>query len=486
MCALRGETVGVTVQAAQSDAYELIHRGILAFSRAERAGMRVDVGYCRTKSAHLTRQAERLEQKFDDSEFAAAWRKEYGVKMNPASNDQLGRMMYDVWGITPPKQTKGGKGSTDEGALKQIDLPELQYILRLRKLRKLRDTYLGNFLKEQVDGVIHPSINLHTVKSYRSSVNNPNLQNVPTRDKESMHITRRALFPREGYQLLEVDFSGIEVAISAAYNRDPNLIQYIMDDSTDMHGDLAHQIFTLDKWDTFISEKGFKSIPVFDFLRKATKNSFTFPQFYGDYYGNSAISYCRWTGLPQGGEWKSGQGPEMPDGGCLADHMAANGVRSFDDFVERLKDIEDDFWGRRFKVYGRWREDWYAAYTKRGYLDTLTGFRCKGLMTKNQVINTPIQAAAFHCLLWTFIRVDEIAQREGWRSRLVMQIHDSLVVDVHPPELAYVAGIIQQVATQELSAAWRWICVPMAVEADLCPVDHSWSDKQSYELPEVT
>jgi DNA polymerase-1 len=471
--------------ATQADAYNLIHEGILALADVEQAGIRVDTEYCRTKRDHLSRKIKRLERKLEDSEFVQSWRKRYGKKFNPYSNDQLGKMLYDVWGIDPPKKTPAGGGATDEEALNQIDLPELQHLLKLRKYNKLRDTYLDNFLSEQVDGFIHPFFHLHTVRTFRGSSSDPNFQNIPKRDKEAMEIARRALLPRQGHQLLEVDFSGIEVGIAACYHHDPTMIEYIEDEANDMHGDLAHQIFMLDWWDGLIAEKGLKGVGAFKFLRDATKNSFTFPQFYGDYWGGNAVSFSRWLGLPQNQKWKKGQGIEMPDGTYLVDHLIARGVKSFEDFQEHLKAIEEDFWGRRFAVYGQWREDWFRAYQERGYFDLLTGFRCRGLMTRNDVVNYPVQGAAFHCLLWTLIQINKVAKEEGWKSRIVNQIHDAVILDVHPDELEHVARTVRRIAEVELPKHWPWIIVPLEVEADLCPVDHSWADQHPYDLPEV-
>jgi DNA polymerase-1 len=106
-------------------------------------------------------------------------------------------------------------------------------------------------------------------------------------------------------------------------------------------------------------------------------------------------------------------------------------------------------------------------------------------MDKNMVINYPIQGTAFHCLLWSFIQINKISIAEGWRSRLIGQVHDSMVLDVHPDELNHVASTIQRVTCKDLPKAWSWIIVPLEVEADLCPVDASWADKQPYKLPEV-
>jgi len=196
-------------------AYQLLHDGALALCRAELYGMRVDVEYCEKKQKHLTRQINRLRNRFLDSPLGRKWRKLYGGKINLNSDQQLAKILYDVMGITPPKHTESGAGSVDTEALENIGLPELTEFLRIRRLQKVRDTYLGAFVREQVGGYLHPFFNLHLARTYRSSSDSPNFQNIPKRDKEAMEICRRALLPHPGHQLGMIDFSGIEVCISA-------------------------------------------------------------------------------------------------------------------------------------------------------------------------------------------------------------------------------------------------------------------------------
>ena len=825
------------VTATQLDAYNLIHKGILALARAEQQGMRIDVDYCESKIKHLARKIKYTEDKFQESSFATTWKKSFGAKTNWNSDPQLGRILYDVMGIDPPKLTPSGKGSTDEETLTMLEMPELDRLLQARRLRKIKDTYLGAFVREQVDGIMHPSFNLHTVITYRSCVakgtkvlavrdflehpdgvpiediragdhvycfdddlkpaigkvrwagrtghkevirihyrvqrvgtgyldvtpehlvrlvngqyveaqdlvgdfrtpedsprtpkirvlsclrsgdklnftghlkngrgvlesrfiyehfigplkprdlvhhkngkhldhrlenlermcpsshashhasdtlctpkarannivavkrawregkytirygpdtgnylgltktqclrllaaaggkvshvkthdfdtfksylkqhgidpwivrlrydkdgryiskgrlqrlapqgrayvakklghnyykllklyrwygiptqrrwgnqhgpfvpgnhiilkiewigkkvdvydievekyhnfianeicvhnssSNPNFQNIPKRDKESMQICRRAIKPRPGHQLLEVDFSQLEVSIAACYHKDPTMIKYLTDPHSDMHGDMAEQIFMIDDFD--------KDNPEHKYLRDAAKNGFVFPQFYGDYHGNNAAGLCKWAQLPRH-RWKKGQGIKLPDGQHISDHMINKGIKSYDQFVEHLKEIEDDFWNRRFHAYQKWKNKWLRQYKQKGYLDMLTGFRCSGVIQKNEVINYPVQGAAFHCLLWSFIEIDRSSQKENWGSRLIGQIHDAMVLDVHPDELEHVGRTIKRVTCIDLPKAWKWISVPLDVDAKLCPVDGSWAVKETWKLPGV-
>ncbi len=450
-------------KATTADAYNLIHEGALALARAERQGIRIDTEYCDKMYQSLSRRIERYTQKLKETKFYRRWKNIYGGKTNISSNHQLARLLYKNMKLEPVKTTEKGKESTDEESLKRLGLPELDLLLRIRRLNKVRDTYLKAFAREQINGYIHPSFNLHLVKTYRSSSSGPNFQNIPKRDKESMKICRQALLPRPGHMLLEADFSALEVNISQCYHKDPTMKKYLQDKNSDMHLDMAKQIFIMKD----INKKDH------GLLRQAAKNGFVFPQFYGDYYKNNAFGICDWVQLPHT-RWKKGMGINLPEGNYISNHFIAQGIKSFDQFVNHMRKVEDDFWNRRFKVYNQWKNSWVDKYRTKGYLQMLTGFVCSGVMRKNEIINYPIQGAAFHCLLKTFIELDKEMRKQNWKSKLVGQIHDSIVMDVHPNELERVKETANYIVSHVLPKAWPWIIVKLEIDIDEYGVDQPW------------
>ena len=467
------------IQATTKDAYQLFHKGILAIGEAERQGMRIDVDYCQSQKEKLTKKVARIEQQLSKTDFIKKWKKTAGSNLNIYANDQLGKYLYEVLSIKPVKLTPTDKGSVDEEALTQLDVPELNMILKSRKLMKIRDTYLEAFVREQVDGILHPFFNLHLARTFRSSSDSPNFQNIPIRDEVAMKMCRGAIRPRPGYQLGEIDYSNLEVNVGECYHLDPNMMKYLLNKNSDMHRDMAKHIFFLKDFNKKIKSHGL--------LRRAAKGGFTFPQFYGDYYVNCALNLATTLcGLPAKGQWKSGQGiiqmPEFKSGATIADWMKMNGIQNLKQFEKHIKKIEEDFWGRRFKVYDKWRQKQWARYQRKGYLDMLTGFRCSGMMDRKQVSNTPIQGSAFHCLLWAFIEITETARREGWRTKIIGQIHDSILLDIWPVELDHVLKTCQYIMCEALKEAWEWITVPLSIGVELCNVDEPWSEKKEMEI----
>jgi uracil-DNA glycosylase family 4 len=438
-------------------AYTLLHDGAIALVDAEVKGLRMDMDYCHRQLSHLDRRCKNLKATVMDSKLGKGLRARYGANYNLDSDDQLAKVIVEDLGVEIAKKTASGKPSVDADSLRSMNIPIVDDLLEYRKLDKIRGTYLGGWVRETVDGYMHPFFNLHTVVTYRSSSSNPNFQNVPKRDPESQKITRRAILPHPGHIMMELDYSGVEVRVAACYHEDPTMLTYIFDDSTDMHRDMAAECYKL------------KEKQVSKPLRQAAKNKFVFPQFYGDWWKACAK-----------GLWADGIHEETADGIPLREHLASVGIRNQDTFAKHIEKVERHFWYERFPVYQQWKEDHLKAYSKRGYFKTLTGFQCGGLMMKNDAINYPVQGSAFHCLLWSFARITELARKEKWKSFPIGQIHDSIVMSIDPDELDMVVNACRRIMTKELVAEWKWIIVPLEIEVECTLVDEPW-----YNLKEL-
>jgi DNA polymerase-1 len=454
------------------EAYKLLHDGILALEQAERQGLQIDLKYIEKTFTDIDKKVEELENSIYASKFYKKWKESRNNKKpNIYSSTQLSKYLYDVRGIKVKKETKKGGRSTDEETLRLLNIPELNTFLEIKKLKKVKD-YLDQYKREQVNGIIHPFFNLHSVRTFRSSSDRPNFQNVPKRDKESMQIVRRAIYPRKGHQFLELDYSQLEVRIAACYSKDKKLTDDIL--NGDMHGDMAKEIFKIRNFD--------RSTPEHNYLRAATKNGFVFPQFYGSYYKNCAINLaCEWCKLPQG-RFKSETGVMINKNNYLSDHLIKKGLGSFLLFERHIQKIEDYFWGERYNVHADWRDNIWNEYQKNGYVTSHTGFTFQGVMSRNDVSNYPVQGAAFHCLLWSLIEGTKAFKREKFDSVIVGQIHDAIVIDLNPKELDRVLKIMECIMCNDVRQHWQWITVPLEIEAEICPVNGSWADKNEIKI----
>ena len=451
------------------EAHLLVHQGLLALSKASQYGMCVDVDYCIKMNDILEGRIKHLSNYFLSSRMGRFWKKIYN-KPNLNSDLQLRNILFNKLKMKPIKKTDKGNDSVDNESLEvlAINEPELKTLIDIRKYNKVQGTYIQGYLKEQIDGIMHPNFPLHTTISYRGSSTDPNFQNNPTRDPIQKRLCRKAIKPRQGNQLLAADYKGIELFVGECYHLDPVMKKYCIDDTTDMHKDMALQIFILDEF----KEEGSEKI-----LRDGSKNGFVFPQQYGDYYGNNTPVLCKFAKLPTKGRFSKTDGLILMTGKTVGEHLINKGIRTFNDFNNHIKKVEDDFWNNRFKVYKKWKDEWYKEYINKGYMWTKTGFTIQGVLSRNQIINLPVQGSAFHCLLKAFIEVDRRITEKRLSSQLIGQIHDEMLIDLFPPEKEEVIEIINDVTCRWLLEKLTWINIPLSVEVDIYGIDEPWSSK---------
>ncbi len=461
------------VTQVDKEGYNLLHEGAQAFSDIQQNGIKIDVSHCKNEYSRLGRELKELKNKLMSDEVIKTWKKTFSKNFNMDSNDQLAVVLYDKLGYQPQKFTEAGGRATDQEALKALEIPVTDDLLRYRKLEKIRNTFLKGLITETCDGWLHPFLNLNTARTFRSSSDKVNIQNQPTRDKEAEAIIRKAFRTRgDDFCMVAGDYGGVEVKGSQWYHCDPVMHKYLNNpDTADMHADFCKSLFRLEGLDESID--GEKT------LRKGTKNGFTFPQFYGDYYGNNAVALWVWAGL-RGNKLspKRNKSDEVIIRGDVAigDHLRNKGIKNFQQFMDHVESVEDEMWREKFKVYKQWRDDQWNWYNKHGYVTILSGFTCKGVMTRNAVINYPIQGVCFHALLWSVIQLNKKMKEKGMKSRIIFQVHDEVVADVHKDEYDDFMEMKKQIMVHDIKDHWSFINTPLELEAEASPFGGTWYD----------
>lgn len=461
------------------DALQLLHEGAVTMAEIECNGMGVDVARIDRTIAEIKKTVAEKQQALEANEVMIEWRKRFRNKTNVNSREQLGTVLFDVMGFEGVGETAGGRHRVDEEALEELDIPFVDEYLITQKLQKAMSTNLVGIKREVVNGRIHCFFNLHTTVSYRSSSESTNYHNQPIRHPIIGPMIRSCFIPSPGNQIVEIDYSGAEVRAGASVTKDPTLISYVLDESTDMHRDTALELFMLDPSE-FEDKQG-------KLIRFEAKSNFVFAQFYGSWYVQCAPRL-----------WKAIKDLTVRDGTSLRKHLKRKGIKELGacnakerprpgTFEAVVKATEESFWNDRFKVYDQWKKDNFALYQQQGYLKTSTGFICRfgksGPMAKNDANNYPIQGPAFHCLLWSVIRIvrKEMPKRK-MRSKVVGQIHDSIVADVVPEERDEYLGLCKWVMVDKVARHFPWLLVPMKIEADVAPVNGSWAEKKGIEI----
>jgi len=436
--------------------------GVQTLAEITDTGIHCDINWYNEQETILTKQIKEMEEELMESQEVAKHMRIRGLSnWEYTSTKQVTELLVETLGLKSDKETASGKISCTEEVLSKMNHWIPGHIIKLRKLLKLRDTYLAQFLRELVEGKIHPDYTLHIARSLRSSSRNPNFQNLPKRDVSATKIVRGGLKPSKGNRLCEIDFSGIEVSTSVLYHKDPVFLHYLESDTADMHRDNAADI-----WKTPGSNVSKKA-------RFYAKNCWTFPQFYGDYYGSCAVAL-----------WEN-RFEKLEDGVTCVENLKKNGIKTYKQFVEHLKTCEDILWNKRFKVYSQWKNDIQNFYQKYGYVETYFGFKYSGYMDKKQAANYPIQGTAFHILLWCLIRVNTIAKKEKWKTKIIGQIHDSMILDIDPAEQSHVLATVKHVCEVEVVERFDWITTQFRVEIELSEIDGSFADLQEFHWEEA-
>lgn len=448
----------------QLEGFKFFLKGAEVLSRVQDQGIKIDVEWMNRQVKMLTKKMDLAEKEIIECEEVSKW--DHSKEFNFLSNAQLSKLLYNILKYKKPKEG----GVTDEEALNKIGTDFTKKLLTFKKLKKIRDTYLSQYSREEVNGVIRPFYNISSgagnnpgPRTFRSSSNCPNFHNVPKRNKEAMQIVRSIIKPSPGNRLISRDYKGVEVSVSACYHKDPTMIKYILDPSTDMHRDQAMELFFRNV-DDFTKQE-----------RYLGKNGFVFPEFYGSScfpFGDEKI------GKVTQNIWDAIK-PET------FEHLAKNGIKNIEQFQEHVEEIETRFWNEKFPVYKEWKLKTYEEYQKNGYVDLYTGFRCYGPMKFTEVTNYPIQGSAFHCLLWNLIHVQDPIKKISGRSSVIGQIHDDIVGDVHPDDENEFDRLINLWGTKKIREHWDWIIVPLKIEKERSEIDGSWDSMEECEMEEI-
>ena len=393
--------------------------GVLA--RMEHAGVGVDVDLLRQLNEQMAAECEQLTK--------SIW-EDAGEEFNVNSTPQLRTILFDKLGLTPQKKTKTGF-STDATSLEKMagEHPIVDHLLRYREVEKLRSTY-GEGLLEAVgpDGRIHATFNQTVARTGRLSSDAPNLHNIPVRSEVGRGF-RAAFVPAPGTELLVADYNQIELRCIAHLAEDPGLIA-AFESGTDIHTETASRIFGVEP-SQVTTEQRSKSKMVS----------------YGLAYGMEAY------GLAQRLSISTPEAQEILDA-----YFAA--FPAVHDYMERT----------------------VAEARERGYTETLFGRRRQipELSSSNyrirqagerQAMNAGIQGLAADIFKVALVRLDGALRESGAASRLILQVHDEVILEVPADE----HDQAEKTTLDAMCGAFE-LRVPLAVNLAFGP---SWADAKA-------
>lgn len=377
---------------------------IPVLAEMEWTGVRIDVKELNRLSTALTERLQGMESQV--YELA-------GIEFNISSPSQVGEVLFGQLKLDPKaKRTKKGAYSTTEEILEKYahSHPIVELILKIRRLRKLLATYINALpaLINPATGKIHTSYNQTVTATGRLSSTNPNLQNIPVRSDDGREI-RRAFIADPGDLFLSADYSQIELRLMADLSGDSSMIEAFRN-GVDIHQATAAKIY----------KEPLESVS--DDQRRSAKTAN-----FGIIYGISAFGLAERLGIPRA-EAKaliSGYFESYP------------GVK---EYMERsIEQARTD--GYVTTIMGRKR-----------FLPDINSRNAvvRGYAERN-AINAPLQGSAADIIKRAMVDISAAMEREGLKSRMIMQVHDELIFNVVPEELPR----LQKIITDGMVGAYR-------------------------------
>jgi DNA polymerase I len=390
-------------------------------SRLERAGVLIDSAQLAEQSAELARRILELEE----SAYRVA-----GRRFNLGSPKQIGAIFFDELGLPVVTKTPKGAPSTSEDVLERLaadgyELPRI--ILEHRGLSKLRSTYTDK-LPRMVDpdtGRVHTSYHQAVTATGRLSSSDPNLQNIPIRTEDGRRI-RHAFIAAPGHRLLAADYSQIELRIMAHLSGDERLLAAFAG-GLDIHRATAAEILGLAPED--VSSEQRRSAKAINF---------------GLIYGMSAFGLARQLGIERG-----------------------SAQEYVDRYFERYPGVRDFMNCTRRQA----REDGYVEtlFGRRLHLPEIGhGKQAQRAAAERTAINAPMQGTAADIIKRAMIAVDAWIEDERPEARLIMQVHDELVLEVFETAIEETRERVRE--AMETAAE---LAVPLVVEIG---VGENWDD----------
>ena len=398
------------------DLFKKIEMPLLkVLSTMELNGIKLDSEFLKELSNKFHKELKELEKsifKLSNQDF------------NLASPKQLGEVLFGQMKIIEnPKKTKSGQYSTSEEVLSKLAEEHVivEKVLEWRSLQKLLNTYV-DALPKQVDTTterIHAEFNQAVASTGRLSSNNPNLQNIPIRNPRGREVRKAFICENENYVMLSADYSQIELRVIAALSEDPNMIS-AFNKNLDIHSSTAAKVF---------------DVKLEDVTKEQRSNAKTVN--FGIIYGVSAFGLSNQTSLTRS------------ESKLL--------IESYYDAYPKLKN---------------YISSQINFARENGYVETILGRKryLRDINSRNAIVrgaaernavNAPVQGSAADIIKIAMIKIHEKFQESNFKSKMLVQVHDELVFEVHKKELEQVKKIIKI----EMEQAYSF-CVPLKVDMD--------------------
>jgi len=418
----------------------LLYPAVILYALATHEGMMIDKKRCEEVRQTLTGHIEQIKERLE----------KFAPSVNFSSPQQLAALLYEKWKLPHLQVTATGQPSTNEETLKmllewcekegkQAEATFLRLLFQYRELTKMVSTYVDGVLEYVCsDGCVRPSWKLHGTVSGRVTCSKPSLQQIPARSDHTNFI-RSIFVPKEGHVFIEVDFSNHELRVAASLAKDEHARE-IFASGRDIHREVAAKIFNKDPQDVTSEERQIaKSIN------------------FGILYGMSPSTLAATLRITD-----------------------AEAQMFFNGFYELFPKVRE------------WQQRLIRDAKIKGYVETPTGRRrrlpeikesdpAKQSKAIRQALNSPVQSYASDLCLMTAILWAQRALSKGMKARVVLTIHDSILIHAPREEIPLVLTLLDE-AIKEVERNEN-LFVPLEVEVAV--MEGCWRKEEKRPLRDV-
>ncbi len=363
----------------------------------ERTGVLLDAGQLMRQSAQLGKQAEAIRKEV--IEMA-------GVEFNLASPKQLSDILFNRMGIAPKgKKLASGAYSTGEEVLSELalDYPIAKKILEFRALAKLKSTYTDKLpqMIDEADGRVHTTFGQATAVTGRLASSEPNLQNIPVRTEEGRRV-REAFVSPKGMQIISADYSQIELRVMAHISGDEGLLRAFRE-GKDVHRATASEVFGVSLEQVTPQQRRMAKVINFGLI-----------------YGMSAWGLRQNLGVERG----------------VAEHYIEQYFAKYPKVKAYMENI---------RVQAKSHGYVQTAFGRRLWLPDIASSRIPvQKAAERAAINAPMQGTAADLIKKAMVAVQKWLEQTGSKSRLILQVHDELILEVPEEEVEQVRQALPQ------------------------------------------
>lgn len=433
----------------QIEGLNFFHESAVTLAKASFEGFKVDEeAFNKAKTDSITYLAQLKADVLAQPEIKQ-W--DGTEEINIDSPEHMRHLFFDILKYKKTSATSTGLASVDKIFLEKSNTSFSRKLKAYRETGKVINTYISDYERETIDGYVHPNFSLNTVDTFRSSCREPNVQNIPKRNKAVKKLLRSFIVaPKDAY-IVEYDYKTLELGINGCHSKDRSMAKYVTDPDADYHRDSAMNCYILTREE------------VTPEYRTAIKGLWGFSCLYGNYYKNMARDL-----------WEYAE--EHPE---LLQHLKEHGIKTYEAYELQTKEAERVFWEERFPEHDTWRKEQWKYYQKHGIIRSHTGFIMQGPMKRNNTFNAGPQGDGYHVLQWTMNKVTEFCEKKKLRSRPIGEIHDAMVSIVYPEEQDIFDYAVWLYGTVKVREHWPWISLPLTLEKERSELGGTWAEMKN-------